>query len=70
MLIIILCIGVSHKVYIAISFAFTVATLTRRIMLLPLCIAALLPLTSLLLIRLRVFSTIRVGIFDESRDAA
>ena len=35
-------------------------------MLLSLCIATLLPLSSLLLIRLRVLSTIRVGVSDES----
>ena len=31
------------------------------------CIATLLPLPSLLIIRLRIFSAIRVGILDESR---
>ena len=36
-------------------------------MLLPLCIAALLPLTSLLLIGVGVFGTIRVSLFAESR---
>ena len=49
-----------------IGLALIVATLTRR-MVLPLGIDVLLPLASLLLIRLRVLSVIRVGVFDKSR---
>ena len=63
---IILRIGVRQKVKIILGLALTIASLTRRIML-SFCVATLFSFTSFLLIRLRVFSTIRVGIFDESR---
>ena len=60
---IILCIGVSHKVKTIIIFAVTVAS---RVILLPLSVAAPLPLPRLIVIRLGVFGTIRVSIFNQS----
>ena len=63
---IILCIGVSHKVKTIISFALTVAYLVRRVMLLPLGVAALLSLSRLFIIRLGVLGTIRVSILTRA----
>ena len=64
---IILCIGVSHKVKTISSLALTVASLVRRVMLLPLGVATLLSLSRLLIIRLGVLGTIRVSILNQSR---
>ena len=63
---IILCIGVSHKVKTIISLAFTVASLVRRVMLLPLSIVALPSLPWIFIIRLKVHGTIRVSILNQS----
>ena len=61
---IILCIGVSHKVKTIIILALTIAS---RVILLPLCVAALPSLPRLFIIRLGVLGTIRISIFNESR---
>ena len=60
-------IGVSHKVKNITSFALTVASLVRRVMLLPLSIAALPSLPWVFIIRLGVLGTIRVSILNQSR---
>ena len=67
MLTIILRIGVSHKVETIISFALTVASLIRRVMLLHLGVPAVLSLARLFIIRLGVLGTIRVNILNQSR---
>ena len=65
---IILCIGICHKVQTIISFALTIASLTRRlVMLLSFSVAAPLPLPCFVILRLRVFGTIRVSILNQSR---
>ena len=57
-LIIILRIGVGHKIQITISLALTIATLTCRVMLLPFRVAALLSLTRPFIIKLGVLGTL------------
>ena len=65
---IILCIGICHKIQVAINLALTITSLIRRrVMLLPFGVAALLSLSWHVIIRLGVFGTIRINILNQSR---
>ena len=62
----VLRIGISHKIQAIIHFTLTVVSMACRVVLLPLGMSALLSLPCLVIVRLGLLGTIRVGIFHQS----
>ena len=61
----VMCISISHKVKTVVRLTLAAVSMTRRVVVLPLGVAALFSLPCLIIVRLGILGTIRVGILHQ-----